>query len=70
VFSELGAQVTTLFNEPNGKNINNACGTQHPQALARKVVELEPAVGGEVVDPVESGGPGAELAGDVHGGIS
>lgn len=40
IFSELGAQVTTLHHEPNGKNINLNCGSQHPEDLARKVVEV------------------------------
>jgi phosphoglucosamine mutase len=39
VFAELGAETTTLFNEPNGRNINLHCGSQHPEKLAKKVVE-------------------------------
>ncbi|MBW6484577.1 MAG: phosphoglucosamine mutase [Syntrophobacterales bacterium] len=39
VFSELGATTTTLFNTPDGKNINLRCGSQHPEKLAKKVVE-------------------------------
>ncbi len=39
VFSELGAATTTLFNAPDGKNINLHCGSQHPEKLAKKVVE-------------------------------
>ncbi len=38
LFSALGAAVTTLFNEPDGRNINAGCGSQHPEALARQVV--------------------------------
>lgn len=44
-FRELGADVTTLFNEPDGRNINVDCGSQHPQTLAKKVVERKAAVG-------------------------
>ncbi|MDA0576510.1 MAG: phosphoglucosamine mutase [Verrucomicrobia bacterium] len=40
VFSELGARVTTLHHTPDGTNINRRCGSQHPEELARKVVEV------------------------------
>ena len=33
-FTELGVDVTTLFDQPDGKNINLNCGSQHPEALA------------------------------------
>jgi phosphoglucosamine mutase len=44
-FAELGCEVTTLFDQPDGKNINAACGSQHPQALAKEVVRQKAAVG-------------------------
>ena len=34
---ELGADVTTIYDEPNGENINANCGSQHPEALAEEV---------------------------------
>jgi phosphoglucosamine mutase len=34
---ELGADVTTIYDEPNGENINANCGSQHPGALAEEV---------------------------------
>jgi phosphoglucosamine mutase len=37
-FRELGAEVIALFDEPNGRNINLDCGSQHPETLAREVV--------------------------------
>jgi phosphoglucosamine mutase len=40
VFEELGAKVTALGIEPNGKNINHECGALHPQLIAAKVREL------------------------------
>lgn len=40
VFTELGAKVTAIFNEPNGTNINRGCGSTKPEALQEKVVEL------------------------------
>lgn len=37
VFSELGARVVAIGDEPDGKNINDACGSTHPQALVEAV---------------------------------
>lgn len=37
LFSELGADVFALYVEPDGKNINDGCGSQHPQGMAEKV---------------------------------
>ncbi len=39
VFREAGAEVTALFNEPNGRNINLDCGALHLDSLRRYVVE-------------------------------
>jgi len=44
-FFELGAEVSTLFDEPNGKNINLRCGSQHPEALAEEVLKTKADVG-------------------------
>ena len=44
-FFELGAEVTTLFDDPNGRNINLDCGSQHPEALADEVVKRKADVG-------------------------
>ncbi|MHB8909464.1 MAG: phosphoglucosamine mutase [Syntrophales bacterium] len=44
-FTELGAAVTTLFDEPDGKNINLHCGSQHPEALADEVLRTKAEVG-------------------------
>lgn len=41
----LGAEVVTIFNEPNGININNGCGSTHLEALQQKVVEVGANVG-------------------------
>lgn len=40
VFTELGARVTVIHASPNGLNINDGCGSTHPEALARKVLEV------------------------------
>jgi phosphoglucosamine mutase len=37
LFRELGAQVTVLFDAPNGTNINDGCGSTHPGRLAATV---------------------------------
>ncbi len=45
IFSRLGADYKVIFADPDGKNINNACGSQHPELLAEKVVENKAALG-------------------------
>jgi phosphoglucosamine mutase len=44
-FFELGADVSSLFDEPNGENINANCGSQHPEALIEEVVKRKADVG-------------------------
>ncbi|MCL4170378.1 UNVERIFIED_CONTAM: hypothetical protein GTU68_037990, partial [Idotea baltica] len=39
LFTELGADLITIGDKPNGKNINLGCGSTHPELLAEKVVE-------------------------------
>jgi phosphoglucosamine mutase len=39
VLSELGAEVIVFNNQPDGRNINENCGSMHPEAMCRKVVE-------------------------------
>ena len=41
VFHELGAQVVSIGNEPNGYNINEKCGATHPKALQAAVLQNE-----------------------------
>jgi phosphoglucosamine mutase len=45
LFRRIGAQVITVFDRPDGKNINLDCGSQHPEALAQKVLEVQAHVG-------------------------
>ena len=45
VFAELGVEVTTLFDQPNGKNINFNCGSQHPEILSAEVIRQKADVG-------------------------
>lgn len=39
VFKELGAQVITMANEPNGFNINDQCGSTYMEGVCARVVE-------------------------------
>ncbi len=45
VFQRLGASVFAVFNTPDGRNINQGCGSTHPEALARIVAEGEFDIG-------------------------
>lgn len=45
VFKELGAKVVSLYNEPDGLNINENCGSTHPEHLQKAVVEYEADLG-------------------------
>jgi phosphoglucosamine mutase len=40
LFEGTGARVTTLHDHPNGRNINEKCGSTHADDLVAKVVEL------------------------------
>jgi phosphoglucosamine mutase len=69
VLSELGAAVDPLFTEPDGTNINDACGSTQPQRLAEEVVsrgaELGLALDGDADRLVAVDHTGALLDGDV-----
>jgi len=39
VLRELGAEVILYGSHPDGKNINENCGSMHPEAMCKKVVE-------------------------------
>lgn len=45
VFHELGAEVVSMGNRPDGLNINLDCGSTHPQALCRAVIEHKADLG-------------------------
>jgi len=45
LFTELGAAVEVLAADPDGRNINDNCGSQHPQVLAGKVLEYKANLG-------------------------
>ncbi len=45
VFEELGAEVISLGNTPNGTNINKGCGALHPQLCAENVKKYRADLG-------------------------
>ena len=45
LFRSLGAEVTVLFDAPNGTNINDGCGSTHPERLAETVAAAGLEVG-------------------------
>ncbi len=45
IFEELGAQVITINNNPNGLNINDECGALHPEQMKKFVVQYEADIG-------------------------
>jgi len=68
IFSELGAEVTAIHVSPDGKNINDDCGSQFTDDLKAKVKETGAAVGlafdgdGDRLIAVDENG--TELSGD------
>ncbi len=48
IFSDLGAEVITTGNEPNGKNINYQCGSQYPQLISSLVKKYSADIGIEL----------------------
>lgn len=45
LFSGLGMEVIPLSISPDGININDACGSQHPESLSKKVLESGSDIG-------------------------
>jgi phosphoglucosamine mutase len=45
VLHELGAEVFVFNNQPDGTNINADCGSMHPEAMCKKVVECGAHIG-------------------------
>ncbi|MEM1082174.1 MAG: phosphoglucosamine mutase, partial [Pseudomonadota bacterium] len=45
VFAELGAEVVTIHDQPDGVNINRDCGSTHPESMCAQVVECGADVG-------------------------
>ncbi len=45
VFEELGAKVIVYHNRPDGMNINQACGSLHPEVIKQGIIEHQADVG-------------------------
>lgn len=45
LFQRLGARVTALHCRPDGININDQCGSQHPETMAKEVVRQKADIG-------------------------
>lgn len=45
LFRELGADVHTIGADPNGLNINDHCGSTHPELLKEEVIRLDADLG-------------------------
>lgn len=45
LFRALGANVVAMNDAPDGRNINAGCGSLHPEAMQKRVVELGAALG-------------------------
>jgi phosphoglucosamine mutase len=45
VLRELGADVVVFNNHPDGRNINENCGSMHPETMCQKVVECGAHIG-------------------------
>jgi len=45
IYEALGAEVRALGVEPDGRNINDGCGSTHPELLARRIGQLGAEVG-------------------------
>src|ERR1700747_288513 len=45
LFRSLGADVIAINDRPNGRNINDGCGSLHPESLRQKVIDARAALG-------------------------
>jgi phosphoglucosamine mutase len=45
LFEKLGVDAEIIFSTPNGKNINDDCGSQHTEVLTKKVIEKKADIG-------------------------
>ncbi|HXX46403.1 MAG TPA: phosphoglucosamine mutase [Candidatus Acidoferrales bacterium] len=68
LFRSLGASVTVMNTSPDGKNINAGCGSLHPEALQKRVVETGAALGvafdGDADRAIFSSASGKRVDGD------
>ncbi len=45
LFKEMGCEVISMFDQPDGYNINQQCGSTYPEAMCQKVIEVGADVG-------------------------
>ncbi|MFA6394291.1 MAG: phosphoglucosamine mutase [Patescibacteria group bacterium] len=45
IFKKIGAEVIVINNQPDGKNINENCGSQYPENLRREVIKNKASLG-------------------------
>ncbi len=45
ILTELGADIISLYDQPNGMNINQGCGSLHPKVICRAVVANKARIG-------------------------
>ena len=68
VFESLGAELKTIFANPDGKNINADCGSQHTEALCKAVLKMKADIGlafdGDADRLIAVDEKGKELTGD------
>ncbi len=68
VFREMGADIVTIGTEPDGLNINDRCGSTHPETLRREVLERQADMGlsfdGDADRLIAVDETGAEIDGD------
>ncbi len=64
IFRRLGAQVTAVATDPDGRNINAGCGSTHVESLAERVV-----AGGHDLGFAFDGDADRVLAADRHGAV-
>lgn len=68
IFRDLGAEVHTIGTEPNGRNINDHCGSTHPEKLKEEVVRMGADIGlsfdGDADRLIAVDENGAEVDGD------
>ncbi|RLB68058.1 MAG: phosphoglucosamine mutase, partial [Deltaproteobacteria bacterium] len=68
VFEELGASITAIGISPNGKNINDECGSLHPERLKEEVLKAGANLGiafdGDADRVIFVDETGAEINGD------
>ncbi len=68
LFRSLGAEVTAINDQPNGRNINDGCGSLYPEKLRERVVQSGAALGvafdGDADRAIFSSSSGQRVDGD------